>query len=119
MTVPRERTPTSASPPPVDLGADSRVHKRIAKGLAPGVETAWEKLKAQLRKNPRFVGPDKREVWKKAFPDIPNHRHADLPGTWRACWTIRNADGGARELVTVLFLGTHKEYDSLYGFSTS
>lgn len=32
---------------------------------------------------------------------------------------LRNAHRGTLELVTVLFLGTHKAYDVLYGFATS
>ncbi len=103
----------------IDLGATPSVIKRIKKGLPKNVEPAWEDLKAKLREDPRFVGPDKRRVWRKAFKEIPNHRHANLPAAWRASWTIYNIDGGQRERVTVLFLGTHKEYDRLYGFATS
>lgn len=105
--------------PATDLGATPAVIKRLKKGIPKSVEPAWEALKASLRDDPRFVKPDKREIWRKAFREIPNHRHADLPGAWRACWTIYNLDGGQRERVTVLFLGTHKEYDRLYGFATS
>ncbi|HUR26236.1 MAG TPA: hypothetical protein VM327_09520 [Candidatus Thermoplasmatota archaeon] len=83
------------------------------------VQADWEALKEQLGRDARFVLPDKKEIWRKAFRDVPNHRHADLAEAWRAAWTIRNADGGKKELVTVLFLGTHKEYDVLYGFSTT
>ena len=105
--------------PVIDLGATPAVIKRIKKGLPKSVEPAWEDLKAKLREGARFVRPDKREVWRKAFKAIPNHRRADLPGAWRACWTIYTLDGGEHERVTVLFLGTHKEYDRLYGFATS
>lgn len=100
-----------------DLGATPSVVKRIEQGLPKDVAKAWNELKTQLRKDARYVRPDKREVWGKAFPNIPNHRHADLPGAWRASWTIRATEGG--EQVTVIFLGTHKEYDRLYGFRTS
>jgi len=104
---------------PIDLGARPPVANRILRGLPKAVTEAFEELKQQLRRDPRFVAPDKREIWKKPFPNIPNHRHADLPGAWRVAWTIRNVDGGSGERVTVLFLGTHKEYDRLYGFHTS
>jgi hypothetical protein len=102
-----------------DLGATPTVAKRLQKGLPQTVDTAWTNLKHQLGTAPRFVGPDKRDVWKQAFPDIPNHRHSDLPDAWRACWTIRNINDGEGERVTVVFLGTHKEYDRLYGFRTN
>ncbi len=95
------------------------MHATIRKGLPKAVMPAWSKLKSQLVDDPRFVRPDKRAVWGKAFPDIPNHRHADLPGAWRACWTIRTESGESHEVVTVVFLGTHKRYDRVYGFSTS
>ena len=104
---------------PFDLGARPTVAKRIQRGLPNRVVPAFEELKQQLRRDPRFVAPDKREIWKKPFPDIPNHRHADLPGAWRASWTIQNMDAGSVERVTIIFLGTHKEYDRLYGFKTS
>ncbi len=103
-----------AKAPEFDVGATPTVIKRIAKGLAPGVRAAWEGLVRQLKKDPRFVVVDKKEVWGKAWKDAPNHRHADLPSAWRAAWTIRSSDG--KERVTVLFLGTHKEYEELYGF---
>ena len=103
--------------PAFDLGATPPVLKRIQKGLPKAVEPAWEQLKARLRHDPRFVAPDRRTIWRKAFKDIPNHRHTDLPSAWRCSWTIYNIDGGER--VTVVFLGTHKEYDRLYGFQTS
>lgn len=102
---------------PIDLGATPAVIKRLRKGLPKAVEAAWQALKDKFRQDPRFVPPDKREIWRKAFRNIPNHRHADLPGAWRASWTVYNVGGGER--VTVLFVGTHKEYDRLYGFATS
>ena len=113
------KSPGPAKPPVIELGATPAVQKRLSKGLPAGVQAGWDELKVQLRKDPRFVVPDKRGIWRKAFGDVPNHRHADLPNAWRASWTIRNADGGQREIVTVLFLGAHKEYDELYGFATS
>jgi hypothetical protein len=113
------KVPGPAKPPAIELGATPAVQKRLGKGLPAGVQAAWDELKAQLRRDPRFVAPDKRNIWERAFGDVPNHRHADLPSAWRTSWTIRNADGGQREIVTVLFLGTHKEYDQLYGFATS
>lgn len=103
--------------PAYDVGATPAVLKRIKKGLPKTVGPAWEDLKTQLGRDPRFVVPDKRKIWRKAFKDIPNHRHADLPGAWRASWTIYSVDG--KERVTVIFLGTHKEYDRSYGFRTS
>lgn len=103
--------------PAYDLGATPAVVKRLKKGLPKQVDPAWAKLKAQLWRDPRFVVPDKDTIWRKAFKRIPNHRHADLPGAWRASWTIYSIEGGER--VTVIFLGTHKEYDRLYGFKTS
>lgn len=105
--------------PAIDLGATPAVIQVIKKGLPGIVAPAWEELKDKLRQNPRFVPPDKRQVWAKAFKAIPNHRHADLPSAWRACWTIYNIEGGERERVTVIFLGSHKRYDRLYGFATS
>ena len=102
-----------------NLGATPSVIKRLKKGLPKKVEPAWEELKDQLRTDPRFVSPDKREIWKKAFKDVPNHRHSDLPGAWRASWTIYNTPGEEGERVTILFVGSHKEYDRLYGFATS
>lgn len=113
-----KKAPAPAAPA-IDLGSTPAVQKRIQKGLPAAAAKGWDVLKGQLRTNPRYVGTDKREIWQKAWPDIPNHRHADLPGAWRACWTIRNLDAGTKEQVTVLFLGTHKEYDELYGFATS
>ena len=103
----------------IDLGATPSVVRRIERGLPAKVRSAFEDLKSQLRSDPRFVRPDKREIWKKPFPEIPNHRHADLPDAWRTAWTIQNVGGGSHERVTILFLGTHKQYDRLYGFQTT
>lgn len=97
-----------------EVGATYAVMKRLEKDVAPGVRAAFGGLVDRLRADPRFVAPDKRTIWGKAWPDVPNHRHDDLPGAWRVAWTIRAEDG--EEKVTVLFLGTHKEYEKLYGF---
>ncbi len=105
--------------PSIELGATPAVLKRVKRGLPKAVAPAWEDLKSKLRSDPRFVKPDRRKIWSQSFKDIPNHRHADLPCAWRASWTIRNIDGGQGERVTVIFLGTHKQYDRLYGFATS
>lgn len=113
------RKPASPTGPSIDLGATPSVQRRLATGLPPEVLPAWQGLLERLRADPRFVAPDRRTIWSRAFADVPNHRHADLPLAWRACWTIRNSQGGAKETVTVLFLGTHKQYDELYGFATS
>ena len=97
-----------------DVGATPAVVKKRDRCRAPGVLEAFADLVDQLQAQPRFVRPDKKTVWGKAWRDIPNHRHADLPGAWRVCWTIRRS--GAGELVTILFLGTHGEYEQLYRF---
>lgn len=103
----------------IELGPTTAVSRRLSKGLPAKVQADWDALKRQLTIDPRFVVPDKKTIWRKAFRDVPNHRHTDLAAAWRASWTIRNADGGKKELVTLLFLGTRKDYDERYGFSTS
>lgn len=108
--------PATPPKPTIELGATPSVNKRVQSKLPPGVESAWRLLKAKLQKDPRFVKPDKRTIWGKAWSDLPNHRHDDLPGAWRVCWTIRNADGGKKEEVTIIFFGTHTEYNQLYGY---
>lgn len=40
---------------------------------------------------------------------------SDLPDGWRATWTVRSL--GTKRIVTILFFGTHKEYEELYGFA--
>lgn len=97
------------------MGATPPVLRRLAKCRTPGVKESFERLVARLRENPRFVTPDQRTIWARPWPDLPNHRHHDLPGAWRACWTVRHGSRG--DLVTLVFLGTHKEYEECYGFT--
>lgn len=101
----------------IHIEATRGVLKARAKCRTPGVAEAFDRLVEALRLDERYGGPpDKAGVWQPVWPDIPNHRHANLPGAWRACWTSRPE--GPDVIVTILFLGTHKEYERLYGFTT-
>lgn len=103
----------------IELGAVPQVQRAINKGLPNDVGKAFEAVKRRLQEDPWFCRADKKTVWSKVWPDVPNHRHADLPDAWRCCWTVRIKNDGVDYDVTVLFLGTHKEYDRLYGFHTT
>lgn len=98
-----------------EVEGTSAVVKRREKCRSSKVLEAFRRLVDQLGKDPFFVVPDKASIWRKGFPDIPNHRHADLPEAWRAGWTVIRE--GEKTKVLVVFLGTHKEYDNSYGFT--
>lgn len=98
-----------------DVEGTAAVVKRREKCKIEKVRVGFSDLLALLRDNPYFVVPDKASIWRKAFPKIPNHRHADLPEGWRVSWTVMR--DGERAKVLVVFLGTHKEYETTYGFT--
>ena len=98
------------------MEATRQVVKRITRCKDPRVREAFDSLVQRLRDDPQYVPPDKRAVWRKAFPGMPNHRHANLPDGWRAAWSVVPRDQDV--VVVVIFVGTHKEYEKTYGFRT-
>ena len=80
----------------------------------PGVADAFRSIVERLRSDPQFVVTDKKEIWRKAFPDLPNHRHTNLPGAWRMAWSVIRQ--GTDQVVLVVFLGSHEAYEETYGF---
>jgi len=98
-----------------EIEGTPRVVKARAKCKVPGVLDAFASVLTKLQQNPRYVVPDKPQIWKKEFPDLPNHRHDDLPDGWRVSWSVIRQ--GQTDSVLVVFLGSHKDYENTYGFT--
>lgn len=59
-----------------------------------------------------------RRLWPKAFRDRPNLHRLSLPNGFRAIYTVLFLQGQGH-IVRIDWVGDHKEYDRLFGYSTS
>lgn len=60
----------------------------------------------------------RRELWPKQFRNVGNLFRLELPDAHRAVYTVLTFPGRPRE-VRIVWLGNHKKYDRLFGYSTS
>jgi hypothetical protein len=82
---------------------------------------AWAglvRLGAGLERDPFSGTQIPKRLFPKAFRDYDNLWKLDLPHAFRALYTVLTRPG--KEIrVTVDWIGDHKEYDKLFGYSTS
>lgn len=88
-------------------------------GLPPNVKEALrDRLKPALVKDPFYGDRITRNLWPERFRDYPNLFRFELPKSHRGVYTVLTHPGRDRE-VRILWLGNHKKYDRLFGYSTS
>jgi len=101
----------------VDLPAPS-VRKRLAKKDAVRVLPAYSHLLDALGVDPSDQGDYvPRDRWPRDFRGLPNLYRARLPEGWRVVYTIVRIERNDPDAhLYVLLVGTHKEYDRLFGY---
>ena len=75
-------------------------------------------MKPALEKDPFLGDRITRKLWPKPFRALPNLFRFELPQAHRGVYTVLTHPGRARE-VRIVWLGNHKKYDRLFGYSTS
>ncbi len=101
-------------------GAKGEFFKRHRKDK-PRAEAAWKDLVAAgpaLEQDTTLGDPIKRDRWPKTCRDRPNLYRLSLTGGFRAIYTVLFIHGEGH-VVRIDWVGDHKEYDRLFGSSTS
>lgn len=75
-------------------------------------------MKRSLEADPFAGDRVPRDRWPPLYREMENLFRLALPDGFRAVYTILAYPGRNRE-VRVLWLGDHKKYDRLFGYSTS
>ncbi len=71
---------------------------------------------ARLRREPFFGDRIQRRLVPRRFRDLPNLFRLELPGAWRALYTVASHPTEGTQ-VRIVWIGDHKRYDALVGYS--
>jgi hypothetical protein len=71
---------------------------------------------ARLRREPFFGDRIQRRLVPKRLRDLPNLFRLELPGAWRALYTVASHPTGGTQ-VRIVWIGDHKRYEELFGYS--
>ena len=72
-------------------------------------------LAQRLREDPLLGERIRHKQIPKKFRNLPNPFRLELPGGWRALYTVMSSQ--AREIrVRVVWIGDHTRYDRLFGY---
>lgn len=100
---------------PTRITADA---KQVAR-LPDAVQTALRNtVKPALLADPFWGDRIRRSLWPKRFGHLPNLFRFELPGAHRGVYSVLTHPGHDRE-IRIVWLGNHKRYDRLFGYSTS
>lgn len=81
----------------------------------------WQALvarRAHLEADPFSGDAIPHSLWPRQYREFPTLFRLALPHGFRALYTATH-EPGRRHLVVIEWLGDHKEYDRLFGYSTS
>jgi len=100
---------------PTRLTADANEVRRL-----PSIarDTLHSKVKPALLADPFWGDRIRRRLWPKQFRHLPNLFRFELPQAHRGVYTVLTYPGRERE-IRIVWLGNHKRYDRLFGYSTS
>jgi hypothetical protein len=82
----------------------------------PAQRKKLRELRPRLLADPFLGDRIPRDRVPHRFRDLPNLFRLELPGAWRALYTIATRPGRV-ELIRVVWIGDHKRYDRLFGYS--
>jgi hypothetical protein len=115
----RVRLPRSIGVAQVDLHPRLTADPAQVDDLPPVVRQALLlKVKPALLADPFWGDRIARDRWPKRFQDLPNLFRFELPSAHRGVYSVMTHPGLIRE-IRIVWLGDHKRYDRLFGYSTS
>jgi hypothetical protein len=100
---------------PTRVTAESQQVDRLP---APAQTALRNKVKHALLADPFWGDRIRRELWPKEFRHLPNLFRFELPDAHRGVYSVLTHPGRERE-IRIVWLGSHKRYDRLFGYSTS
>jgi hypothetical protein len=98
-------------------GAKEDFFHRHRKDL-PRAEAAWAGLiskRGLLESDTTFGDAIQRHLWPKKWASLPNLYRMELPGAFRAVYTVLFVVGEGH-ILRIDWAGDHKEYDRLFGY---
>ncbi len=102
-------------------GLKEDFEKTFRKGK-PRANAAWESLVAKrtsLEQDTTYGDPIQRRLWPKRFAELTNLYRLELANDFRALYTVYFDHDVECHVVNVEWIGDHKAYDVLFGYSTS
>jgi hypothetical protein len=100
---------------PTFVSADPREVARLPTGVREALKGT---IKKRLETDPYAGDRIRQELWPRQFRGFANLFRLELPEAHRAVYTVLTFPGRPRE-VRIVWLGHHKKYDRLFGYSTS
>jgi hypothetical protein len=69
----------------------------------------------RLRREPFFGDRIPRRLLPQRFRGLPNFFRLELPGAWRALYTVASHPTEGTQ-VRIVWIGDHRRYDALFGY---
>lgn len=103
----------------MDLPTRVTADPKQVRALPASVQDALrQQIKPALLGDPFCGDKIARRLWPQRFRGSPNLFRLELPEAHRGVYTVLTHPGLDRE-VRIVWLGNHKKYDRLFGYSTS
>ena len=100
---------------PTRLTAASR---QVADLPKPVQAALRNKVKPALISDPFWGDRIRQDLWPRQFKHLPNLFRFELPDAHRGVYSVLTYPGQERE-IRIVWLGNHKRYDRLFGYSTA
>ncbi len=72
-------------------------------------------LAHRLRVTPFMGDRIRRKMIPTEFRGLPNLFHLELPGAWRALYTVASSPAGGTQ-VRIVWIGDHTRYERMFGY---
>lgn len=92
---------------------DARMFRRAGKAQSK----ALRRLKARLEANPYFGERVRDDLLPARFRHMRHVHRLSLPDGWRALYSVSTQEGNHE--VAIFGIGSHPEYDRLFGYKRS
>jgi hypothetical protein len=100
---------------PTRVTADAKQVERLPRVVQVALRT---KAKPALLADPFWGDRIRRGMWPREFRALPNLFRFELPEAHRGVYSVLTYPGREPE-IRIVWVGNHKGYDRLFGYSTS
>lgn len=99
----------------IDAAVERRLRKRLDASAFDRLHKHLRRLAARLENDPTAGDHIAGTRIPPRFARVRNLWRVELPGAWRALYTIASYPGRDMEVV-IVWIGDHTEYDRLFGY---
>lgn len=97
-------------------GVEVVVDEREFRAARPGQQRKLREHARRLREEPFLGDRIPRKRMPKPFRGLPNLFRLELPGGWRALYTVASRPTVGTQ-IRIVWIGDHRRYDRLPGYS--